>query len=128
MAAVLDASALIAMLLDETGGSLVAAELRSGQMAAPNLAEVAGHFARLGATPDEVTSILDGLPVEVVPADRDVSIAAGLLRSRTMAVGLSRGDRYCLALAQRTGLVALTADRAWLTVASDIGIDVRLIR
>jgi PIN domain nuclease of toxin-antitoxin system len=38
------------------------------------------------------------------------------------------GDRICLALGQRTGLVVLTADRSWLDVAARIGAVVEAVR
>jgi PIN domain nuclease of toxin-antitoxin system len=48
------------------------------------------------------------------------------LRSATRSAGLSLGDRACLALAERLGMVALTADRAWGTL--QVGIQVDVIR
>ena len=50
------------------------------------------------------------------------------MRTLTDRIGLSLGDRFCLALARRTGLAALTADRAWSEVAEALGIAVTLIR
>jgi PIN domain nuclease of toxin-antitoxin system len=50
--------------------------------------------------------------------------AAGLMRRETRAVGLSLGDRACLALALRRGAVALTADRAWERAGSGAGVEV----
>ena len=46
----------------------------------------------------------------------------------TRSAGLSLGDRLCLALAQRNGNGALTADRMWLKVAEAVGVVVELIR
>ena len=42
--------------------------------------------------------------------------------------GLSLGDRYCLALARREGVPALTAERRWPEIADAAGVTVRLIR
>jgi ribonuclease VapC len=54
------------------------------------------------------------------------ALAIAVLRPMTKSVGLSLGDRACLALAQRLGLPAMTADRIWQQV--QIGVVVQLIR
>jgi PIN domain nuclease of toxin-antitoxin system len=41
-------------------------------------------------------------------------------------LGLSLGDRACLALAAELGVVALTTDREW--ARADVGVEVALIR
>ena len=46
---VLDASALLAMLLDEACGDRVAAVLDDAMIGSVNYAEVVGHCAKLGA-------------------------------------------------------------------------------
>jgi PIN domain nuclease of toxin-antitoxin system len=48
--------------------------------------------------------------------------------AQTRPLGLSLGDRACLALARRERLPALTADRIWLQAGTLIGVEVRLIR
>ena len=50
------------------------------------------------------------------------------MRDATKRVGLSHGDRACLALAKKMGLPAVTADRAWAEIADAIGVEVVLIR
>mgnify|MGYP001269866413 FL=1 len=50
------------------------------------------------------------------------------MRDATKRVGLSHGDRACLALAKKMGFPAVTADRAWAEIADAIGIEVVLIR
>ena len=47
-------------------------------------------------------------------------------RPKTDPLGLSLGDRACLALAQARGLPTLTADRAWRELR--IGVDIEVIR
>jgi PIN domain nuclease of toxin-antitoxin system len=46
---VLDASALLALLLDEPGGDKVKAMLDGALLGAVNLAEIVSHYAKLGA-------------------------------------------------------------------------------
>ena len=46
----------------------------------------------------------------------------------TASAGLSLGDRYCLALAQRDVLPAWTGDTQWNLVAGEAGVKVVQIR
>jgi PIN domain nuclease of toxin-antitoxin system len=54
------------------------------------------------------------------------AMAAAALYPKATGKGLSLGDRACLALAQRLGAPALTAERVWAEL--DLDIDVQLIR
>lgn len=76
----------------------------------------------------DVTAMLHPLPVTLVPADADLAWEVGRLRSTTVEAGLSLGDRFCLALAKRQNLPAMTADRRWKEVADAAGVKVVLIR
>lgn len=125
---VLDASALLALLLDEPGAERVKAVIDGALMSVVNLAEVISHYAKLGSSRAEIETMLHPLPVALEPIDVDLSYLAGMLRPITLPRGLSLGDRYCLALAKRRGVAALTAERRWSEVASAAGVDVELIR
>ena len=124
----LDASALLAMMLEEPGGNRVADVITEAAISAVNLSEAADYYARLGMPRDILTAMLADLPVAVVPADVDQAIDAAMLRPLTQKAGLSLGDRYCLALARRLECEALTTDRAWLKIAEDVGVSVGVIR
>lgn len=128
MSVVLDASALLATLLDERGRERVDAVINGAVMSTVNLAEVVGHFAKLGADRVEIEALLSGLPINYVEPDKDLAIEAGLMRPAGEAAGLSLGDRLCLAQARRSGLKVLTADQAWNRIAGTLGVDVELIR
>ena len=125
---VLDASAVLALLLDEPGGRRVRAVLPESALSAVNLAEVVGHFVRNGATEQEIRQIVEPLPIDVVAFDEGLAFSAGLLLPVTRAAGLSLGDRACLALALRFGAPAVTADRAWQSVAATVRVVIELIR
>lgn len=125
---VLDASALLALLHDEPGAAKVADVLARGCMCAVNLAEVVSHFIHLGMPADQVDAMLDPLPIDVIAADDRLARIAGRLRSVTASAGLSLGDRFCLALAERDGLPALTADKTWMTIADAVGARIVVIR
>ena len=68
-AIILDASALLAMLLDEAGGAMVAGAIASARMSAVNYAEVISHFIHAGMPPNEVDAMLAPLPLIIVDAD-----------------------------------------------------------
>ena len=124
----LDASALIAMIKGERGAAKVAKSIASARMCAVNYAEVVSHFALLGMPDADIDAMLDPLPIEIVPADHSLSRLAGRLRSVTSRAGLSLGDRYCLALAQRDGLPAWTCDKNWDGVADAAQVRVFQVR
>ena len=97
-------------------------------MSTVNVAEVA---ARLAADDFPESRIRDGielLEVDIAPFDEADAIATGLLRPATRSLGLSLGDRACVALAIRTGLPALTGDRAWRDIASILDVEVEIFR
>jgi ribonuclease VapC len=123
-----DASALLAMLLGEPGGEKVKAALDGALLCAVNLAEIVSHYAKLGASRSDIEAMLRPLPIRVVPVDAALSYEAGMLRPLTLPGGLSLGDRYCLALAKREGVPALTAERRWPAVATAADVTVDLIR
>ena len=63
------------------------------------------------------------------PFDEEGAFAAGLLATGySLSAGLSLGDRACVALALRTGLPALTGDRAWRDIASILDVEVEIFR
>lgn len=123
---VLDASAILALLQSEQGADHVRERISRAVVSAVNLAEVGARLVDRGFSDVEVREVLVRIGVEVSPFDTDQAIASATLRATTHAQGLSLGERACLALAQSTGLPALTADRAWRDV--DLGIVIELIR
>ena len=126
--AVLDASALLALLRNEPGGAPVREVLADAAMTTVNFAEVVGHYARNGAAESDIRLVLDPLELELVTFDEDLAFATGFLLPATRHAGLSLGDRACLALAARLGVPALTADQSWQSVAEAVGVEVALIR
>jgi ribonuclease VapC len=125
---ILDASAVLAFLLREPGQDRVMeALLAEPRMSTVNFAEVVTKYVLRGAAA-QGERLRDELPVVFVPVDEDLALQAALMSAVTRPFGLSLGDRICLALARRTGLPALTADRSWLEVAAELGVIVETIR
>jgi PIN domain nuclease of toxin-antitoxin system len=120
---VLDASALLALVHGEHGAERVLAVLDGAAISAANLAEVVSRLAERGRQPASIRRQLARLPLDIVAVDEDLGYAAGFLRPSTRAHGLSLGDRICLALAGGLGATALTADRAWARLGSDVRIE-----
>ena len=128
MSVVLDASALIAMLKGERGSAKVAAGIAGARVSSVNYAEVVSHFIHAGMPAREVDAMLDPLPITIVAAEKALAQIAGRLRALTAEAGLSLGDRFCLALAQRDGLPAWTSDQNWKKVADAVEVKVVAIR
>ena len=127
--AVLDASALIALILDEPGADTVRDAIAAdAAVTTVNLAEVVSYFARNSAAEPAIRAMLTELRLEVVPFDTELAYATGLLLPATRRAGLSLGDRACLALARRHAVKAMTTDRAWSRIARAVGVAVELIR
>ena len=126
LGAVLDASAVIAVIANEPGAEVVLPLLFSSAMSPVNLAEVLQWAARRG---DDIDSLHDDLVlggVRIVPYSRDHSVDTARLFLDTRRFGLSLGDRACLALARDLRIPVVTADRRWAEL--DVGVVIRLIR
>jgi ribonuclease VapC len=126
--AVIDASAILALLLGEPGAQKVAAVLADSVVTTISLSEVVGYYARSGADEAGIRTMLNALPCERAPFDEELAYTTGMLLPLTRSAGLSLGDRACLALAKRLGLPAMTADRPWRDIAGAVGVTVDLIR
>jgi len=125
---VLDASAVIALMRREPGHEKVTECLLGSpaKISAVNLTEVVAKLAQEGWREDAIRGDVLIEALDDVDFDKDLAFAAGLLRPVTMRAGLSLADRACLALAQRLGLPAVTADRSWTTL--QLPITVQCIR
>ena len=123
---VLDSSAILAIINEEQGAEVVLPVLDHAIINTVTLAEVVTKLADLGMSDNAVQNTLTELGIRVVAFDEDQAYRAGMLRPITRRLGLSLGDRACLALAQSAALPVLTADRIWAQVPTDI--DIQLIR
>lgn len=123
---VLDASALLAAIRAEPGGAAVRARASGSAISAVNLSEVMQVALREGRPVDGASGVLVALGIQIVPLGEPDARRAAELWPGTRRAGLSLADRCCLALAERLGATALTADRAWLDAGH--GVPVELIR
>lgn len=115
MTRVFDSSAVLAALFQEPGGDKVVAMWVDGEnlISAVNYAEIVSKLNERGMSDFEVLAVMEGVPLTVVDFDQTTAHASGLLRTATKALGLSLGDRACIALAQSRSATAVTADKQW---------------
>ena len=123
---VLDASVVLAYLQRESGYERVRSALGGGAaISAVNIAEVYAKVVGRGLAVDEIASRLRALGLEVIAFEEQHARESAALYPKAPGLGLSLGDRACLALGQRLGLPVLTADQAWKRMP---GIKVELLR
>lgn len=130
---VLDASALLSMVLDEGGHERVDRILDRSRIHAFNLAEVVGRLVRSGMPAERAVETLHELHLEVEEEFGATQAEfCGVLLGTRRDLGLSLGDCVCLTMAAWLGAVAVTADRRWKeldgTVVNGETIRVELIR
>jgi PIN domain nuclease of toxin-antitoxin system len=123
---VLDASALLALINGEPGWKVVAATLPEAAISAVNLAEVVTKMVDIGIPEEDAWAEAAHLVQLIIALGRERVRASAGLRVMTRRLGLSLGDRACLALAQQLHLPALTADTAWRRLS--IGVEIRFLR
>lgn len=123
---VLDASALLALLQKEPGSDIVEESLPLAIIGAVNLSEVVAKLIENGMPEEAVRTALAGLDLEIHPFDEPLAYRTGALRAATRRLGLSLGDRACLALGESLECAVLTTDRNWADLTLDL--TVRVIR
>jgi ribonuclease VapC len=111
---VLDASALLAILNQEPGAEKMTPELLStAVISSVNLAEVHGKLVGRGLRPNDAWEAALTPVREVVPFTSEDARLVGALLAKTRPLGLSLGDRACLALGLSLKVPIYTADRSW---------------
>lgn len=124
--AILDASAILAVLNNEAGAELVLPALDSAMVSAVNYAEVTSKLINGGADRHGAREAILSLGVRVADFNIDLADRTGELRPLTRHRGLSLGDRACLALAEQENAPVLTSDASWRDVIPTV--EIRLIR
>lgn len=121
---ILDASALLAYLHGERGG--VQVQLEGAVISSVNWSEVMQKALVHGTDVIGLRHDVEALGVEIAAFTVDEAEQAAALWFVTKHVGLSLGDRACLATGLLRKLPVVTADKPWANLA--IEVDIQLIR
>jgi PIN domain nuclease of toxin-antitoxin system len=124
--AVLDASAVLALLFGETGAAVAVERGQSGFLSAVTYSEAIAKSLDRGVPLETVKQAMDGFRLTLVPFDESHALTAASFRTATRGKNFSFANRACLATALLARLPALTADRKWQEV--DLGVEIILIR
>jgi len=124
--AVLDSSAVLAVLNGEPGVDKIAQVLTDALLSTVNYAEVVAKLVERGTSLVEAKTALQSIALTTVDFDIALAQRTGELRAETRKRGLTLGDRACLSLAEREGVAAITADRSWIGAIP--GVEIRLFR
>ena len=113
---VLDASAVLALLNQEIGSLKVEQALLFPKtvMNVVQLAEVTAKLVQLGISIQDTEKILATLAIPIEPFTEDIAFKSSELMTLAKPLGLSLGDRICLATGIILNLPVLTADKIWL--------------
>jgi ribonuclease VapC len=124
---VLDSSALLAILHQEPGAEIFTKQfhlLGNATMSAVNVAEAYGKLVGRGMGPEDAWEAVIAPIPEILDFDEEQAKIAGWLQPQTRSLGLSLGDRACLALGIALKAPVYTADRAWKDLRLKLSIHV----
>lgn len=126
MSAVLDSSAVLAVIWNEPGSDIVLDRIDGAVMSAVNYAEVLTKISDRGIDSKPAKVLLASLAIETIDFDKAQAETSSQLRSQTRHHGLSLGDRACIALAMTKDWPVLTADKVWAELK--LSVEVQLVR
>ena len=124
--AVVDSSAVLALLQNEAGSATVSQLIDGALLSTVNLTEVHSKLIQKGFPASLSWKRIVSLQCDVCFfTDEQARIAAELIQA-TKPLGLSLGDRACLALAIERKATVYTTDSAWKKL--NLGVEVEVIR
>jgi len=126
MTTILDASALLAFLQNESGCDQVEASLPDAIISSVNWAEVVQKSIAADVDVIGLREDLEALGLRIVPFTVEEAEIAAQLWQQTRQIGLSLGDRACLSTGIQLDTAILTADKIWATLTLPVA--VRCIR
>ena len=111
---VLDASAILAIVLKEPGWTVLTAPGFPEPIASVvNIAEAQLRLVKLGSPVREAWESALAIVDRAYPFDEEQARLGGTLLEQTRPLGLSLGDRACLTLGITLNLPVYTGDKIW---------------
>lgn len=126
--AVIDSSTLLAFIKDESFSlKEIESILPHAVISSVNICEVATVLMRLEMPINTIEELINETIGDIIPFDKELSLAAAKLWEKTKSYGLSLGDRACIALGQKLQLPIYTADKIWSELKLE-NVEIKLIR
>ena len=123
---VLDSSVILATAFDEPGKIDLSELFETAAISSVNFGEVVSKLLERGYDNDGFDYFIDRMTPICHPLTTAQALQAGRWRTATRQLGLSMGDRCCLALGLDLGAEVYTADRAWAGL--ELGVKIRVTR
>ncbi len=122
---VLDASAILAVIGGEPGAEKLTSDLLARAVgSAVNLSEAQAKLVSRGWPSEQAWEDASSPVREVLAFDEAQARIAGDLVTQTRHLGLSLGDRACLALGIALKVPVYTAEKAWKKLKVDVRVHV----
>ena len=121
---VLDASAVLAVLIGEEGAGNVVPYLPAGCISTVNLAETLAVVVREGADVRTAVELVGRLSLAVIDFTHSHVRHVGAVQRYARSHNLSLGDCCCLGVAVSLGLPVLTGDRRWADLTLPVAVRV----
>ncbi len=128
MSVVLDASAILVLILGEKGEDVVSQHMTGANVSTVNLCEVITKLVDYNLSPAAAWDQIERLDMDIRDFQIEQAQLAARLRPHTKSFGLSLGDRACMALGQSMKVPVLTSDQRMKDAGDMVNIDVMLIR
>ena len=124
---ILDSSAFLALINKEEGSEIVANLLKDTIISSVNVAEIVAKLVeQFNMAEEDIEKVLN-IGFEEKAFDHKQAALSGIIRNKTKKLGLSLGDRACLALGISLGLPVLTADKNWSKI-EELDLVIKIIR
>ncbi len=120
---IVDGSAVLGLLFGEARANPVIGYLSDAGISSVNLSEVIGKLADVDMPPTMALDLIHRLNLRIVDFGEEHATIAGGLKPATSRLGLSLGDRACLATGVVDGDRVVTLDRMW----SELDVDVEVL-
>jgi len=108
-----DASALLTLIQQEKGAEVIEELASNAYISSVNLSETIAVLARTGMPNQEVLETISSSINNFIPFSNKEAEIAGLFITKSKSLGLSFGDRACIATGIYHNMDIYTADKAW---------------